>query len=199
MFEPGSRSRQTSTFMLPEDVSAFSDAVASSIGGLAQWATHDRESGVVLHESLSSATRHGYIQAFLRLLGRDGGVVGPAIQYLHTRVWTTDAGVLEATGGRYRPVGTQPEEMQPGRLAFKWFPEAEADRVQRDFVELVGLAWKALNGVTSPHLVTAAGKPVRNWRIGPAAKAWVRRDPGRVLHDGALRLRLREPGRGGTA
>lgn len=47
--------------------------------------------------------------------------------------------------------------------------------------------------------MTAAGKPVRNWRIGPAAKAWVRRDQGRVLHDGALHLRLKEPGRCGPA
>ncbi|MCX4472936.1 hypothetical protein OOK41_21920 [Micromonospora sp. NBC_01655] len=185
--------------MLPADVDAFSDAVAPSIGGLAQWATHDRESGVVLHDSLSSAVRQAGVQAFLHLLGRDGGVVGPAIQYLHTRVWTTEAEVLEATGGRYRPVTDRPEEMQPGRLAFKWFPAAEADSVHRDFVELVGLAWKALNGVTSPHLVTAAGKPVRNWRIGPAAKAWARRDPGRVMRDGALHLQLKEPGRRGPA
>jgi hypothetical protein len=179
VFEPGSRSRQTATFMLPADVDAFSEAPAPSIEGLAQWETHDRDAGIVLHDSLPTAMRHDGVQAFLRLLGRDGGTVGAIIQYLHTSVWTRDADVLAATGGRYRPVGVQPEEMTPGRLAFKWFPDDEADCVRMDFAELAALAWKALNRVTSPHLMTAASKPVRNWRIGPAAKAWARRDPTR--------------------
>jgi hypothetical protein len=37
MFEPGSRSKDTTTFTLPADVDAFSDAVASLIDGLARW------------------------------------------------------------------------------------------------------------------------------------------------------------------
>jgi hypothetical protein len=81
--------------------------------------------------------------------------------------------------------------MSPGRLAFKWFPEDEADCVRRDFVVLAGVAWKASQAVTSPHVETAAGKPLRRYRVGAAAKAWVLDRPGLLLHDYALRLRIR--------
>ncbi len=136
--------------MLPADVAAFSEVIAPSIAGLAQWETHDRKIGIVPHESLPSAMQHDGVQAFLRLLGRDGGTVGPLIQYLHTSVWTTDDEVLAATGGRYRPAYGQPEEMTPGRLAFKWFPDDEADCVRRDFVELAGCSAPGLMETSKP-------------------------------------------------
>ena len=180
--------------MLPEDEAAFDQALSPAIAGLATWQTHDhRTRTITLHDSLPQAMRHSGTQAFLRLLGRDGGTVGPIVQYLHTSVWTTDSEVLAGTGGRFRPVPPRPEEMLPGRLAFKWFPDEQADCVQRDFVELVTRAWKALNAVTSPHLTTAAGKPMRSHRIGPAAKAWLRHDPARIVRDYGLELRLRAP------
>lgn len=80
MFEPGSRSKQTSTFMLPEDVAAFDEALAPAIHGLAQWEARDhRTRAITLHYSLADAMGHNPTQAFLRLLGRDGGTVGPLI------------------------------------------------------------------------------------------------------------------------
>lgn len=178
--------------MLPEDETAFGEALAPAIAGLAQWETHDqRARTVTLHESLPAAMRHDGTQAFLRLLGRDGGTVGPIIQYLQTTVVTTDEAVLAATGGRYRATPQRPEALSPGRLAFTWFPEDQADCVRRDFVVLAGLAWKALQTVTSPHVETASGKPLRRYRIGAAAKAWALGRPDLILHDGALRLRIR--------
>jgi hypothetical protein len=193
MFEPGSRSKQTTTFMLPTDVDLFSDAVAPLVDGLARWQTHDQHRRTIeLHNSLAAAMRHDRVQAFLRLLDHDGLTVGPIIQYLHTSVWTTDPEVLAATGGRSRPVAPRPEEMLPGRLAFKWFPGKQAECIQREIVELVSRAWKALNTVTSPHLTTAAGKPMRNHRIGPAAKGWLQQDQARVIRDYSLELRLRD-------
>jgi len=196
MFEPGSRSKQVSTFMLPEDEAAFDDALAPAIADLGHWETHDQRARTSrLHESLPAALHHNRTQAFLRLLGRDGGTVGPLIQYLHTSVVTTDESVLAATGGRYRATAERPEAMSPGRLAFKWFPEDEADCVRRDFAVLVDAAWKALQAVTSPHVDTAEGRPLRRYRIGPAAKAWALDRPDLLLHDHALRLRIR-PARG---
>lgn len=180
------------TFMLPADVTAFSEAVAPSIAGFAQWETHERDTGVVIHESLQAAMKHHSVQAFLRLLGRDGGTVGPIIQYLHTSVWTTDNDVLTFTGGRYRPAEGRPEEMMPGRLAFKWFPDDEPECVRRDFAVLGGLAWKALQAVTSPHLDTITGKPARRYRIGPAAKAWALGKPERLVRDYALPLKVKD-------
>ena len=106
MHEPGSRSKQTSIFMLPEDEAAFDEALAHAINGLAQWQTHDHRTRIItLHDSLPDAMRHDHTQAFLRLLGRDGGIVGPIIQYLRTIVVTADEDVLAAAGGRIRATG----------------------------------------------------------------------------------------------
>ncbi|MGC4864730.1 hypothetical protein ACLQ3B_04745 [Micromonospora sp. DT53] len=192
MFEPGSRSKQVSTFMLPEDEAAFDEALGPAIAGLGQWETHDqRARSISLHDSLPVAMCHDRTQAFLRLLGRDGETLGPLIQYLRTSVVTTDEAVLAFTGGRYRATAERPEAMSPGRLAFKWFPEDEADCVRRDFVLLAGMAWKALQAVTSPHIDTVAGRPLRRYRVGVAAKGWALGRPGLQLHDYALRLRIR--------
>ncbi|WP_426512974.1 hypothetical protein ACPPVO_21395 [Dactylosporangium sp. McL0621] len=192
MFEPGSRSKQISTFMLPEDEAVFGEALAPAIADLGQWQTHDqRARTITLHGSLPDAMRHDRTQAFLRLFGRDGDTEGPIIQYLHTTVVTTDEAVLTDTGGRYRATTERPESMAPGRLAFKWFPEDEADCVRRDFAAMASTAWKALRAVTSPHIETFEGKPLRRYRIGPAAKAWALDRPNLLLHDYALRLRIR--------
>jgi hypothetical protein len=195
MFEPGSRSKQTSTFMLPEDEATFDQALSPAIAGLATWQIHDhRTRTITLHDSLPEAMRHTHngVQAFLRLLGRDGGTAGPIIQYLRGVVVTADEAVLAATGGRFRATPERPEELSPGRLAFKWFPEGEADCVRRDFPVLASLAWKALQAVTSPHVeIAATGKLARRYRIGPAAEAWVLSRPDLPLHDCALQLKIR--------
>ena len=87
--------------MLPEDEAAFDEALAPVIHGLAQWQTHDhRTRTITLHDSLPDAMRHDRTQAFLRLLGRDGGTVGPVIQYLHAIVVTADKDVLAAKAKR---------------------------------------------------------------------------------------------------
>jgi hypothetical protein len=180
--------------MLPADVAAFSEVVAEPIADLACWETHNRTAGLVLHGSLEEAMQQDGVQAFLRLLGRDGGTVGPLIQYLHTSVFTTDEALLAATGDRYRPLGGGGEKMEPGRLAFKWFPDDEADCVRRDFVALADSAWKALQKVTSPQVTTVDGKPLRRYRVGPAAKAWTLKHPECVLRDGGLILKVKDGG-----
>lgn len=192
MFEPGSRSKQVCTFMLPADEVAFDEALAADIAGFGRWETHDQRARTACpHNSLPDAIRYDHTQAFLRLLGRDGGTVGPIIQYLHTTVVTTDEAVLAITGGRFRATIQRPEAISPGRLAFKWFPDSEAGRVQRDFPILANAAWKALQAVTSPHIETDAGKPLPRYRIGTAAKAWALDRPDLHLHDFALRLKIR--------
>ncbi|MEU8080699.1 hypothetical protein AB0B31_35215 [Catellatospora citrea] len=53
MFEAGSRSKQISTFTLPEDEAAFDGALAPAIVGLGQWETHDQRARTVTpHDSL---------------------------------------------------------------------------------------------------------------------------------------------------
>lgn len=192
MFEPGSRSKEIRVFMLPADEAAFDEALAPAIADLGQWETHDERARTTTgHDSLPAALRHDRIQAFLRLYGRDGGTVGPFIQYLHTGVVTTDEAVLAATGGRFRATPERPEAMSPGRLAFTWFPADEADCIRRDFAILANVAWRALQAVTVPHVQTVEGKPLRRYRIGAAAKVWVLDRPDLLLHYYALRLKLR--------
>lgn len=192
VFEPGSRSKQASFFMLPEDEAAFDRALAPAIAGLGQWEAHDhRAKTITLHDSLPAAMGVNGVQAFLRLRGRDGGTVGPLIQYLRTIVRTTDAAVLAATSGRYGATAEDPEEMSPGRLAFKWFPEEEHDCVQRDFTVLAGLAWKALQAVTSPHVKATTGRLGRSYRIGSSAEAWVLGQSNLLFHDFGVHLRVR--------
>ncbi|MEO3927852.1 hypothetical protein ABGB07_28875 [Micromonosporaceae bacterium B7E4] len=55
-------------------------------------------------------------------------------------------------------------------MAFTWFAEDEANCVQRDYVVPVDAAWTAVQTVTSPHVETVEGTPLRRYRIGPAAK-----------------------------
>jgi hypothetical protein len=55
------------TFMLPADVAAFSVALAPPIDAFAQWETHERDAGIVLHDSLEAAMRHDGVQAFRRI------------------------------------------------------------------------------------------------------------------------------------
>lgn len=192
MFETGSRTRQVATFMLPADVAAFSRAVAGPIAGFAAWQTHRHTEKPVVHESLAAAMEHDGSQAFLRLLDPGGATAGPIIQYLQGTVAATDTTALGSPALRlYRPGPGQPEHIEPGRLAFKWFPENEPEWVRRDFALLAGAAWAALLKVTAPHVTRADGRPVRRFRIGPAAKAWVLADPGRVIRADALPLRVR--------
>ena len=85
-YEPGRRSRQTSTFMLDADVRAFDEMLAPGIAGMACWTTETLEAAgsVATHRSLSEALI-GDGQAFLRLT-EDGVVTGPWLQFLPTDI-----------------------------------------------------------------------------------------------------------------
>jgi hypothetical protein len=187
--ETGSRSQQVATFMLADDVMAFDAALAPSITGLARWQTHRHPATVTPHDSLTAALQHDGVQAFLRLLDDGGGATGPIIQYLQTMVSVRDD-TVHAGGRRYRPLGAQPEEMQPGRIAFKWFPGDEPESVRRDFALLTDIIWKALRTVSAPHLANDVGRTLRRYRIGPAAEQWARNRSGLAIRDGGLRLTI---------
>jgi len=121
---------------------------------------------------------------------RDGGAVGPIIQYLHTIVVTTDEAVLAITGGRFRATIQRPEAISPRPAGVQMVPR------QRSRLRPTGLPHpgergvEALQAVTSPHIETDAGKPLRRYRIGTAAKAWALGRPDLHLHDFALRLKF---------
>ena len=105
-------------------VAAFDKALAPAITDLGRWGTHSQQTqAITLHNSLPGAMEHNRTQAFLRLLGREGGTVGPVIQYLSTTVVTSDKAMLAATGGRYLATAGQPEAMSPGAWRSSGFPK----------------------------------------------------------------------------
>jgi hypothetical protein len=77
MFEPGSRSKQTSTFMLPEDVAAFDKALAPAIHGLARWEAHDhRTRAITLHDPRLLTPSH-WLRSYDRLQRKQPRGVAP--------------------------------------------------------------------------------------------------------------------------
>ncbi|MFC7532337.1 hypothetical protein [Actinoplanes sp. GCM10030250] len=184
-YERGRQSRQTSTFMLPNDVQAFDDLLGPQIKGLACWTTETLtpEGPVATHRSLSKALGD-HSQAFLRLT-EDDIPTGPRLQYL-----PTDMADGSWSGPRVDPE-TIDAFIRAGRLAYLWFPDDEPDAIRTNFINLVKVAWRALHGVTTAHLVRADGKPARSTRIGPAAKQWVLEHPGQQLTAWNTPLRLR--------
>lgn len=184
-FEPGSRSRQTSTFMLAADVDAFSLALAPAIAGIAHWRTEFRggKPGALAYGSLSEALVGDSVQAFLQLKGDGWGTVGPEIQYLPTSFAADPF-------GPYVPADSPKAVMRSGRLAFKWRPAEEPATLQARFEELAGIAWHALYTVAKPHLVSLSGRPVRRTRIGAEAKKWAIEHPSQRLSDWGTILRV---------
>ncbi|GAA0808497.1 hypothetical protein [Spirilliplanes yamanashiensis] len=164
--------------MLHADVDAFSDAVTPLIDGITGWRAGSamRELGDLIHMSLSDALHQEPLQASLRLIGQDAAAIGPAIQYVGT-------GFAESAFGLHVQADAPNAVMRSGRLAFQWVPANETDAIQVRFRELARLVWEALHAVTTSVLVTPAGTPVRNVRIGSVAKQWALKHPGQLLSD----------------
>jgi hypothetical protein len=169
--EPGSRSKETLLFMVAEDEAAFGESLAEELAGRALWMSDQAYGGPeptyhrLLRDALDAADHH--IQAFLRVVDRDGVPTGPILQYLASWRWVQD--------GR--------EALREGRLAYKWFPDEEPDEIASRFDELVRIAWRHLFACTHPHVADWHGRPMRRARIGRHAKAWVQADPTRLLGD----------------
>jgi hypothetical protein len=171
---PGSRSKETLLFMVAEDEAAFGERLAEELAGQALWMA-DRAYGGPLptyHRLLRDALDAGdhHVQAFLRVVDRDGVPTGPILQYLTSRMWVQD----------------DRQALREGRLAYKWFPAEHPDEIASRFDQLVRIAWRHLFACTHPHLADWTGRPTRRVRIGRHAKAWLQADPGRLL--GAPRM-----------
>jgi hypothetical protein len=174
--DAGKKSRSTATFMLAADVEAFGALLAPGIGGMAAWSGHAGTCRGTAVVRVLAADGH---QAFLRLADVQGGLRGPLIQYLHGGVHVVDGREI-LPDGRHVPV-TDRETLTAGRLAYAWFPADEPADVRERFPELARLAWGCLQKVTHPHVAAWNGKPIRSWRIGSHAKAWLREDPSRGI------------------
>jgi hypothetical protein len=169
---PGSRSKQTILFMVPEDEDVFGTGLATALDGRALWmdspgwGEHARP-----HRLLRDALHAGdQVQAFLRVTDDDGVPTGPILQYLASRVW------------RYE---NDLEFLREGRLAYRWFPGEEPDWLVERFNALIRLAWQHLVACTHPHVADMEDRRVRRARIGSHAKAWLEAEPNRWLGEWA--------------
>ena len=185
-YELGRRSRQTSTFMLDPDVRVFDEVLAPRIDGIARWTTEpgEHEGSLMIHRSLGEALESSGIQAFLQLEG-EAAAADTRIQYL-----ATDVVGDSWTGPRVHPE-TPDAFIRAGRLAYVWFPEEEPVPVRARFSDLERLTWKALNSVTTAHLIQPNGKPARSTRIGLETKKWVVEHPSQQLVSWGTYMRLR--------
>lgn len=173
-------------FMLDGDVERFDVELGSRISGLACWLTQEtNQADLTPHGSLTEALCCNRVQAFLRLLDEDGEVFGPVIQYLPTDFAVSAFGARTASDDPH-------SVMRSGRLAYKWLPGEESPETQAQFTELAELTWRVLYASSAPHLVTMAGKPRRNARIGSSAKQWALQHPNqKLLEFGDTPLRIR--------
>jgi hypothetical protein len=168
--------------MLAADVQRFDDLLAEEAEGLGLWR---RDRGVDYSDRLADAlAAGGGTQAFLHPLDPDGSPCGPMMQFLIGRVRVVHIDRQYLPDGRVTPVSIDREALHAGWLAYTWTPAEEPPPIQAAFPELARRAFRCLHAVTRPHLALAlSGKPVRSYRIGPAAKQWVREDPARGLCD----------------
>ena len=187
--ERGSKSKQTSTFMLPEDVAAFGRSLAKDIDGWAVWVSEPPRGGEpTAHLLLEDALAAGAgARAKLRLLQPDGTTISPSIYFDTSPISRTDGREVLADGRNVRVVDR--ETMHAGWLAYVWTPGEDSDEEWPRFNELANLAWRHLNKTTTADLAYH-GKPRPNVRIGPAAKRWFQEDPARGLYLPALWLYL---------
>jgi hypothetical protein len=186
--DAGKTSRRTQTFLMAADVEAFSALLAPKMEGIAAWSV---PAGNCRGADLAQVLAADGTQAFLRLASGQDVPRGPLIQYLHGGVRVIDGREI-LPDGRHVPV-TGRETLFPGRLAYAWFPADQPAEVQQRFPELARLAWGCLQKVTHPHVAAWNGKPIRSWRIGGHAKAWLREDPGRGIGGRAGYYRVMPP------
>jgi len=174
--DAGKKSRSTETFLVTGDVEAFSALLAPKIEGMAAWSA---PAGSCRGADLVQVLAADGVQAYLRLADGEAALRGPLIQYLHGGIHVIDGREI-LPDGRHVPV-TGRETIRPGRLAYAWFPADQPAEVREGFPELARLAWGCLHQVTHPHVAAWNGKPIRGWRIGGHAKAWLREEPGRGI------------------
>ncbi|MDK0520715.1 hypothetical protein [Streptomyces sp. ML-6] len=194
MASPGSRTKTTEVWLLPEDERDVGRRIGEVLPRAGWLCSHPGPKGlhqVHLHPSLGEALDCGGCQAFLLLPegGRgpegvqvaEGAVAGPAL---------THSAVLQLLCSR-RFRDDEGEAIEAGRLAVRWYePEVGPER-HRLLTDQTRLAWQALRSATRPAPVeTPDGRRVSGLRIGSAAYDLVAGTGMALTRGGSQRLRL---------
>ncbi|MFB7913605.1 hypothetical protein [Streptomyces sp. NPDC056061] len=190
---PGSRTKKTDVWLLPEDERDVGRSIGEALPRAGWLCSHPGPKGlhqVHLHPSLGDALSCGGRQAFMLLpegarAPEDVPVVGGAaagadlsrsavLQFLCARRFRDDEG----------------EAFEAGRLAVTWNePEVGPER-HRLLTDQTRLAWQALRSATRPAVFGSRhGQRVSGTRIGPAAYDLVATTGMPLTRGGSQRLR----------
>ncbi|WP_427922430.1 hypothetical protein [Streptomyces sp. cg40] len=191
---PGSRTKTTDVWSLPEDEQLIGQHINEALPRSGWLCSHPGPRGlhqVHLHRSLGKALSCGGRQAFLLL--PDGArapedvlvdqAVGPRSDIGHSAI-------VQFLCSRRLQDG-EGEVFEAGRLAARWFEQQVGRERHRLLTEETRLVWTALRAATRPACVeTTQGRRISGMRIGPAAHDLVANSGMPLKRGGVQRLRL---------
>ncbi|MFB7286795.1 hypothetical protein [Actinacidiphila glaucinigra] len=194
MATPGSRTKTTDVWALPEDEQDVGQRISEALPQSGWLCSHPGPKGlhqVHLHPSLGEALSCGGRQAFLLLPAgarAPGDVlvdkaVAPRADFRHS------AAVQFLSSRRLR--NGEGEVLEAGRLAVRWFEQEVGPKGHQVLTQETNLAWKALRLATRPAIVESPqGRRISGMRIGPAAHGLVTSSRMLLTRGGIQRLHL---------
>ncbi|MET8976095.1 hypothetical protein ABZX85_10790 [Streptomyces sp. NPDC004539] len=194
---PGSRTKTTTVWSLPEDERLIGQRIDEALPRSGWLCSHPGPRGlhqVHLHHSLGEALSCGGRQAFLLL---PEGAHPPEDVLVDSAVAPrSDIGhsaIVQFLCSR-RVQDGEDELFEAGRLAVRWFEQQVGPERHQLLTEETRLVWKALRAATRPADVeNTQGRRISGTRIGPAAHALVTAAGMPLTRGGVQRLRLATP------
>ncbi|WP_174514898.1 hypothetical protein [Streptacidiphilus anmyonensis] len=194
MASPGSRTKTTDVWSLPEDEQRIGQRISEALPRSGWLCSHPGPKGlhqVHLHRQLGEALGCGGRQAFLLL--PDGAqapedvlvddAVAPRSDIRHSAV-------VQFLRSRRLQDG-EGEVFEAGRLAVRWFEQEVGPKRHQLLTEESSLVWKALRAATRPAIVeNAQGRRISGMRIGLAAHDLVTGSGMLLTRGGIQRLHL---------
>ncbi|MFJ1708859.1 hypothetical protein [Kitasatospora sp. NPDC088346] len=193
---PGSRTKTTDVWPLPEDEALVGQRISDALPRSGWLCSHPGPKGlhqVHLHPSIPTAlTCSGTRQAFLLL---PTGAAAPSDVLVTSATFPprpelAHHAVLQLLCSR-RIQGPYGEIFEAGRLAVRWSEPEVGAEVHLLLTEETRTVWKALRSATRPAVVEDAhGRRIAGMRIGAAAHALVAGSPIPLTRGGVQRLHL---------
>ncbi|KQV14850.1 hypothetical protein ASE03_30165 [Kitasatospora sp. Root187] len=192
---PGSRTKTTDVWLLPEDEALVGKRIGEALPRSGWLCSHPGPKGlhqVHLHPSVPSALTCGGRQAFL-LLPTGAAVPSDVVLTSETpspRPDLAHRAVLQLLCSR-RVQERQGEVLEAGRLAVRWFEAEVGAETHLLLTEETRTVWKALRSATRPAVVEDQhGRRTAGMRIGAAAHELVTNSRMPLTRGGAERLHL---------
>jgi hypothetical protein len=191
---PGSRTKTTDVWSLPEDEQLIGQHISEALPRSGWLCSHPGPKGlhqVHLHRQLGEALSCGGRQAFLLL--PDGAQAPEDVLVEAALTPRADIGhsaVVQFLCSRRLQDG-EGEVFEAGRLAVRWFEHEVGPARHQLLTEETSLAWKALRAATRPAIVeNAQDRRISGMRIGPAAHDLVTSSGMPLTRGGVQRLHL---------